>query len=79
MTRDIYKYNDKLYFEVKLKSKTHSYFISSKINIFPIDLKNDINKFIVPRKILDKYLTFFLDVIDGKTISSHSMPNVIAS
>ena len=95
MTTDKYKPNDKLYLEVELKSKTHltnilnfqlnqrySYFISSTLNIPPVHLKNAFNaitNFIVPRTMLDKDLTFFLAVRDGKTFSNHSMPNVIAA
>lgn len=93
MTTDKYKPDDKLYVEVELKSKTHlanilnyqlnqrySYFISSTMNIPPVHLKNAFNaiaNFIVPRTMLDKDLTFFLAVRDGKTVSNHSMPNVI--
>ena len=95
MTTDKYKPNDKLYLEVELKSKTHltnilnyqlnqkySYFISSTLNIPPVHLKNAFNaicNFIVPRTMLDKDLTFFLAVRDGKMMSNHSMPNVIAA
>jgi len=95
MTTDKYKPSDKLYLEVELKSKTHltnilnyqlnqkySYFISSTLNIPPVHLKNAFNaicNFIVPRTMLDKDLTFFLAVRDGKMISNHSMPNVIAA
>ena len=95
MTTDKYKPNDKLYLEVELKSKTHllnilnfqlnqkySYFISSTLNIPPVHLKNAFNaitNFIVPRTMLDKDLTFFLAVRDGKMVSNHSMPNVIAA
>ena len=94
MTTDKYKPNDKFYLEVELKSKTHltnilnyqlnqrySYFISSTLNIPPVHLKNAFNaitNFIIPRTMLDKDLTFFLAVRDGKMISNHSMPNVIA-
>jgi len=95
MTTDKFKPNDKLYLEVELKSKSHltnilnyqlnqrySYFISSTINIPPVRLKNAFNaitNFIIPRTMLDKDLTFFLAVRDGKMISNHSMPNVIAA
>ena len=95
MTTDKFKPNDKLYLEVELKSKTHltnilnyqlnqrySYFISSTLNIPPVHLKNAFNaitNFIVPRTMLDKDLTFFLAVRDGKKICNHSMPNVIAA
>ena len=95
MTTDKYKPNDKLYLEVELKSKSHltnilnyqlnqrySYFISSTLNIPPVHLKNAFNaitNFIVPRTMLDKDLTFFLAVRDGKKLSNHSMPNVIAA
>jgi hypothetical protein len=95
MTTDKYKPNDKLYLEVELKSKTHltnilnyqynqkySYFVSSTLNIPPVHLKNAFNaitNFIIPRTMLDKDLTFFLAVRDGKTVSNHSMPNVIAA
>ena len=95
MTTDKYKPSDKLYLEVELKSKTHlsnilnyqlnqkySYFISSTLNIPPVHLKNAFNaitNFIIPRTMLDKDLTFFLAVRDGKTMSNHSMPNVIAA
>ena len=94
MTTDKYKPNDKFYLEVELKSKTHltnilnyqlnqrySCFVSSTLNIPPVHLKNAFNaitNFIVPRTMLDKDLTFFLAVRDGKTMSNHSMPNVIA-
>jgi hypothetical protein len=80
---------------VELKSKSHltnilnyqlnqrySYFISSTLNIPPVHLKNAFNaitNFIIPRTMLDKDLTFFLAVRDGKMISNHSMPNVIAA
>ena len=95
MTTDKYKPNDKLYLEVELKSKSHltnilnyqlnqrySCFISSTLNIPPVHLKNAFNaitNFIIPRTMLDKDLTFFLAVRDGKMISNHSMPNVIAA
>jgi hypothetical protein len=95
MTTDKYKPSDKLYLEVELKSKTHltnilnyqlnqkySYFISSTLNIPPVHLKNAFNaitNFIVPRTMLDKDLTFFLAVRDGKMMANHSMPNVIAA
>ena len=95
MTTDKFKPNDKLYLEVELKSKSHltnilnyqlnqrySYFISSTLNIPPVHLKNAFNaitNFIIPRTMLDKDLTFFLAVRDGKMISNHSMPNVIAA
>jgi len=95
MTTDKFKPNDKLYLEVELKSKSHlanilnyqlnqrySYFISSTLNIPPVRLKNAFNaitNFIIPRTMLDKDLTFFLAVRDGKMICNHSMPNVIAA
>ena len=95
MTTDKYKPHDKLYLEAELKSKTHltnilnyqfnqkySYFVSSTINIPPVHLKNAFNaitNFIIPRTMLDKDLTFFLAVRDGRTVSNHSMPNVIAA
>ena len=95
MTTDKFKPNDKLYLEVELKSKSHltnilnyqlnqrySCFISSTLNIPPVHLKNAFNaitNFIIPRTMLDKDLTFFLAVRDGKMISNHSMPNVIAA
>ena len=95
MSTDKFKPNDKLYLEVELKSKTHltnilnyqynqrySYFISSTINIPPVHLKNAFNaiaNFIIPRTMMDKDLTFFLAMRDGKLISNHSMPNVIAA
>ena len=95
MSTDKFKPNDKLYLEVELKSKTHltnilnyqlnqrySYFISSTLNIPPVRLKNAFNaitNFIIPRTMLDKDLTFFLAMRDGKMISNHSMPNVIAA
>ena len=95
MTTDKFKPNDNFYLEVELKSPSHltnilnyqlnqrySYFISSTINIPPVHLKNAFNaitNFIIPRTMLDKDLTFFLAVRDGKLMSNHSMPNVIAA
>ena len=95
MSTDKFKPDDKLYLEVELKSKTHltnilnyqlnqrySYFISSTLNIPPVRLKNAFNaitNFIIPRTMMDKDLTFFLAVRDGKMISNHSMPNVVAA
>ena len=95
MTTDKFKPNDNFYLEVELKSPSHltnilnyqlnqrySYFISSTINIPPVHLKNSFNaitNFIIPRTMLDKDLTFFLAVRDGKLMSNHSMPNVIAA
>ena len=95
MTTDKFKPNDNFYLEVELKSPSHltnilnyqlnqrySHFISSTINIPPVHLKNAFNaitNFIIPRTMLDKDLTFFLAVRDGKLMSNHSMPNVIAA
>ena len=63
-------------------NQRYSYFISSTLNIPPVRLKNAFNaitNFIIPRTMLDKDLTFFLAMRDGKMISNHSMPNVIAA
>ena len=94
MTTDKYKPNDNVYLQVELKSRTHlsnvlnyhknqpySLFMSNTMNIPPIKLKNSYNaiaSFIITRTLIDKDLTFFLMVRDGKIISNHNMPNVIA-
>ena len=94
MTNDKYKPLDNIYLEVELKSKSHlnsvlnyhkklpySCFASNTMKIPPKHIKNAYNaicNFIIPRVMLDKNLTFFLMIRDGKTISNHSMPNVIA-
>ena len=94
MTTDKYKPLDNIYLEVELKSKSHlnsvlnyhkelpySCFASNTMKIPPKHIKNAYNaicNFIIPRVMLDKNLTFFLMIRDGKTISNHSMPNVIA-
>ena len=94
MTTDKYKPIDNFYLSIELKSKTHitnvfnyhknqpySLFVSNTMKIPPKHIKNAYNaicNFIIPRIMLDKDLTFFLVIRDGKTISNHSMPNVIA-
>ena len=94
MTNDKYKPLDNIYLEVELKSKSHlnsvlnyhkelpySCFASNTMKIPPKHIKNAYNaicNFIIPRVMLDKNLTFFLMIRDGKTITNHSMPNVIA-
>ena len=94
MTTDKYKPKDELYLNVELKSKTHlsnilnyhknqpySCFLSNTMMIPPKIMKNQYNaicSFVIPRTMLDKDLTFFIMLRDGKVISNHSMPNVIA-
>ncbi len=94
MTTDKYRPNDNVYLEVEMKSRSHlasvlnfhkeqkySCFLSNTLNIPPRRLKNEygaIANFIFPLVMMDKELTFFIMVRDRKTISNHSMPNVIA-
>ncbi|MCQ2818064.1 MAG: hypothetical protein MJ252_12430 [archaeon] len=94
MTTDKYRPPDNVYLEVEMKSRTHlasilnfhkeqgySCFLSNTLYIPPRRLKNEygaLTNFIFPMVMMEKDLTFFIMVRDGKTISNHSMPNVIA-